>query len=119
MRPQKYLSLLLPVFNVHRTKEILSVNPVAEVHREDAQKVHVTVFQYSEKDVKEYKSDSVTGCFQFADGNQHIHWINIDGLRKKDIELVCEKFGIHYLIMEDILSIGQRPKMDEIENILY
>jgi magnesium transporter len=119
MRPQKYLSLLVPMFNVQRTKEILSVNPTAAVSREDSQEVQVTVFQYNEREVREFKYDSVSDCFQFANGNGYIHWINIDGLRKKDVEKVCERFGIHYLLMEDILSIDQRPKMDEIEQVLY
>ena len=119
MRPQKYLSLLIPMFNVQRTKEILSVNPTAAIHREDAPHVQMTVFQYSTQEVKEFKFEGVGECERFADTNKYIYWINIDGLRKKDVELVCEKFGIHYLIMEDILSIDQRPKMDEIENVLY
>ena len=119
MRPQKYLSLLLPIFNVQRTKEILGVNPVIAVERAEARDVQVSVFQYSAAEVKEYKFNSVDECLPFANDDKYIHWINIDGLRKKDVELVCERFGIHYLLMEDILSIGQRPKMDEIENVLY
>jgi len=119
MRPQKYLSLLLPIFNVQRTKEILGVNPVIAVEREEARDVQVSVFQYSPQEVKEFKFNSVTECLRFANDNQYIHWINVDGLRKKDVELICERFAIHYLLMEDILSIGQRPKMDDIENVLY
>ena len=41
-----------------------------------------------------------------------ITWINIEGLRKDNVETVCNHFGIHPLIAEDILSIGQRPKTD-------
>src|SRR6185369_6838547 len=101
MRPQKYLSLLLPIFNVQRTKEILGVNPVIAVEREEAREVQVSVFQYSPQEVKEFKFDSVNECLRFANDNQYIHWINVDGLRKKDVELICERFGIHYLLMED------------------
>jgi len=119
MSPKKYLSLLLPMFNVGRTKEILSVNPVTAQAREDAAEVQVTVFQYNESHIRELKFDAVGDCLQFAEGNGYTHWINIDGLRKKDIERVCEHFNVHYLIMEDILSIDQRPKMDEIESSLY
>ena len=46
-------------------------------------------------------------------------WINIDGLRKDAVENICNHFGIHPLIAEDILSIGQRPKMDEIDGLMY
>jgi magnesium transporter len=119
MRPQKYLSLLVPMFNVQRTKEILAVNPVTAVSREDAKDVQVTVFQFNPQGVREFKFNAVSECLQFAEGKEYVHWINIDGLRKKDVETVCERFGIHYLLMEDILSIDQRPKMDEIENVLY
>jgi magnesium transporter len=119
MRPQKYLSMLVPMFNVQRTKQILAVNPVVAVEREEARTVQVLVFEFNAESVQEYKYDSVADCLRFAHQNKHVYWINIDGLRKKDVELICERFGIHFLLMEDILSIGQRPKMDEIENVLY
>ena len=48
-----------------------------------------------------------------------VTWINIDGLRKEDVESICNHFGIHPLIAEDILSIGQRPKVDEIDGLMY
>ena len=48
-----------------------------------------------------------------------VSWLNIDGLRKTDIENICNHFGIHPLIAEDILSIGQRPKMDELNGLLF
>ncbi|HRP57484.1 MAG TPA: CorA family divalent cation transporter [Agriterribacter sp.] len=46
-------------------------------------------------------------------------WINIDGLRKQDVEAICNRFGVHALLIEDILSVGQRPKMDDVEGILF
>lgn len=119
MHPQKYLNLLLPVFNTRRTREILSVNPVLPVEREEATEVVITVFEYSASELKEYKFARVEECLHFAQNDGFIHWINIDGLRKADIENICNRFGIHHLISEDILSVGQRPKMDEIEDILY
>ncbi len=119
MRPQKYLNLLLPIFNVQRTKEIFAVNPVTPVTRVEAQEIQVFVFEYNSTEVREYKFDKVEGCYPLVENGDFIKWINIDGLRKKDIESICTRFEIHPLIIEDILSIGQRPKMDEIENILY
>ncbi|MEO6187345.1 MAG: magnesium/cobalt transporter CorA, partial [Ginsengibacter sp.] len=37
----------------------------------------------------------------------------------QDCEKICAHFQVHPLIAEDILSIDQRPKMDEIEGVLY
>ena len=119
MRPQKYLNLLLPIFNTRRTREILSVNPVLPVEREEATEVTITVFEYNVSEVKEHRFQHVEDCLHFADNDGFIHWINVDGLRKADIESICARFGIHDLIIEDILSVGQRPKMDEIEGLLY
>ena len=119
MRPEKYLNLLLPIFNTRRTREILSVNPVLPIEREEATEVSITVFQYNATEVREYTFNQVKDCLDFANHDEFFHWINIDGLRKADIETVCNRFGIHHLIIEDILSVGQRPKMDEIGEILY
>jgi magnesium transporter len=119
MRPQKYLNLLVPVFNTHRTREILGVNPVLPVEREEATEVSITVFEYNATEVKEFQFTRIQDCLHFAENGDSIHWINVDGLRKGDIETISERFGIHHLIIEDILSVDQRPKMDEIENILY
>ncbi len=35
------------------------------------------------------------------------------------MEAICNHFNIHLLIKEDILSVGQRPKMDEMDPILF
>jgi magnesium transporter len=66
----------------------------------------------------EKKFDAVEDVLTYKQNNR-INWINIDGLRKTDVETVCNHFGIHPLLMEDILSINQRPKVDEVEGILF
>ena len=50
LRPEKYLRYLyLPnLFTTKRTKEILSVNPTVEPHREEAKEVHVHIFDFDE-----------------------------------------------------------------------
>jgi magnesium transporter len=49
LRPDKYLKYLyLPnLFAPKRTKQILSVNPTVIPHREEAEKVVVSVFDYN------------------------------------------------------------------------
>jgi magnesium transporter len=32
---------------------------------------------------------------------------------------VCDHYGVHPLLIEDILSINQRPKMDEVEGVMF
>ena len=97
---------------------ILVVNPTAAPEREEAQQVSVSVFDYNAEILEEKKFDTVTDLLTHRQ-NSHISWINIDGLRKADVEAVCNHFGIHQLLMEDILSINQRPKVDEVDGILF
>jgi magnesium transporter len=120
MRPEKYLRYLVPfsLFGTRRTKEILHINPTATPQRKDAEEVHICVYDYNSEELTEHQFKDVHEIFSFK-GNNHVTWINIDGLRKADVEMVSEHFGIHPLISEDILSMHQRPKMDEVEGILY
>jgi len=115
---KKYLQFILPFFNTRRTKEIFRVNPTTIAARTEPDEVCIYVFDYTNTGVNEYKLDNVKETFAFRDNNNN-SWINIDGLRKKDIEAVCQHYAVHPLLIEDILSMGQRPKMDEIDGVLF
>ena len=120
IRRNKYLRyLVLPsLFGTQRTKEILNVNPTIIPQREEAQEVFIYVFDYDAQNLEEKQLDNVEGCFAYKQNNR-ITWINIDGLRKADVEAVCNHYGIHPLLMEDILSVNQRPKVEEVDDILF
>lgn len=120
MNTDKYLRYLsLPkLFAPGRTKEILSVNPTVIPLREEAKEVSIYVFDYDENKIEEKKLPAVKDCFPYKT-NGNISWINIDGLRKADVEAVCNHFGVHPLIVEDILSVNQRPKMEETDSGLF
>jgi magnesium transporter len=120
LRPEKYLRYLyLPnLFPTKRTKEILSVNPTVVPQREEAKEVTVTVYDYNAEVLEEKKLNGVTDCFQYKTSGRTT-WINIDGLRKADVESICSHYDIHPLVIEDILSINQRPKLDEADNSIF
>ena len=120
MKPEKYLRYINPLnlFGTERTKHILIASPSVVESRIDAEKVQITVYDYDPDSLQQQDLNSIEESFPYRD-NERITWINIDGIRKKDVELVTEHFGIHPLIAEDILSMNQRPKMDEVDDILY
>lgn len=120
LRPDKYLKYLyLPnLFTAKRTKEILSVNPTVIPHREEAKEVLISVFDYNGDSLEEKRAASVADCLPYKTSGRTT-WINIDGLRKADVEAVCIHFDIHPLVTEDILSINQRPKLDEADNNIF
>lgn len=120
LSPEKYLRYLgLPtLFGTQRTKEILHVNPTIIPKREEARDVVISVYDYDAQGVEERSLNSIDEAFPYL-GSKRISWINIDGIRKKDVEDVAVHFRVHPLIVEDILSINQRPKMDEVDGILF
>ncbi len=116
----KYLRYIIPevLFGTRRTKQILSASPRTAPARKDSDAIAITVYDYNAETFEEHVLKDVVHCFPFKNNN-HIAWINIDGLRKPDVEKVCDHFAVHPLIIEDILSVTQRPKMDEVDDVLY
>ena len=120
MNSNKYLKYLNPlsVFDTKRTRTIFQVNPTIIPERVEAEEIKVTIFDYSPASFTEVQLSQVTDAFPFKE-SKNVSWINVDGIRKADVESIANHFGFHYLIVEDIMSVSQRPKMDEIENVLF
>ncbi|MEY3676122.1 MAG: magnesium/cobalt transporter CorA, partial [Bacteroidota bacterium] len=120
MNSNKYLKYLNPlsVFDTKRTRTIFQVNPTVIPERVEAEEIKVTIFDYSPEAFKEIQLSQVTDAFPFKE-SKNVSWINVDGIRKADVEAIAAHFGFHFLIVEDIMSVSQRPKMDEIENVLF
>lgn len=120
IRPARYLRYLNPglLFGTERTKQILHVNPTVLAERREAAEVRVSIYSYDADKIDEQQGAEIDAALNHRREGR-IAWINVDGLRKSDVEKVCNHYGVHALIMEDILSIHQRPKMDEIEGVLY
>ncbi|MBC7536987.1 MAG: magnesium/cobalt transporter CorA [Ferruginibacter sp.] len=115
---RKYLDYILNPLDLLRTKKVLQVNPTIAPLREEPEEIKIIVYEFDSNSAKCVELKTVEACFAFLNTPSN-SWINIDGLRKDDVEKVCNHFGIHQLNMEDILSIGQRPKMDDINGIVY
>jgi magnesium transporter len=120
MNGKNYLKILglQQLFGTERTKEILNVNPTIMPAREEAKEIRVFVYDYDAENISQFESDKVEDCFTYKFSNR-LSWINIDGLRKNDVDLVCQHFDIHPLVVEDILSVNQRPKMEEVDNVMF
>ncbi len=118
MPAKNYIDYILNPLDLLRTKKVLQVNPTIMPVRELSVTSHITVFEYNQDKIENLTLKAVNECFSFLHSGSNT-WINVDGLRKEDVEKICTHYGIHPLIVEDILSIGQRPKMDEINGLLF
>lgn len=118
MNTRDYFSYLLNPLDLVRTKKVLHVNPTVVPVRKEAEELKIFVYDYDAADIAVKEVATVAECFDYADSPK-ITWVNVDGIRKADVETICNHYGIHNLIVEDILSLGQRPKMDEINGLVF
>ncbi|MFH1692124.1 MAG: magnesium/cobalt transporter CorA [Candidatus Omnitrophota bacterium] len=87
--------------------------------QEDNKELKITVIDYRESHFQEKVALSVEDCFAFKD-EPTVTWINLDGLNNlASLEKLGEKFGIHPLVLEDILTTDQRPKMEDYDSYIY
>jgi len=117
-RNKYYIQKLVSPFTISRTKEIVKVNPTKVPQRAEAKEINIYMYDFDTLVIEERKLISIAECYPYLNNNK-ITWINIEGIRKADVEALCNYYNVHPLIQEDIQSVGQRPKMDEIENILF
>jgi magnesium transporter len=118
MNGRNYFSYLLNPLELLRTKKVLKVNPTAPPIRKEPETLKIYVYDYDAQGIDTHEIDHVADCDAYTQ-SPRVTWINVDGIRKKDVEDICNRYGIHYLITEDILSMGQRPKMDELEGVVF
>lgn len=112
----KYLSRLKLFEKVN--KKILAVNPTLPPSRKEPPSSIITVTEYN-SDFSRVEKNIKISDFENSVGENKITWINVDGLRKADVEKIGAMFKIHPLLIEDIISNGQRPKVDEMKDIIF
>lgn len=84
-----------------------------------AEQSKITIIRYDENIFDEKEVSSAADLRGEKDKPGKV-WINIDGLQ--DVKLLEETgmiFGLHPLILEDILNTDQRPKIEDLTDYLY
>lgn len=85
-----------------------------------AEEVQVTVMQYNGSDLLEKDGVSVRECEALPADESFVSWINMSGVHEAGIvETFGRVFGLHPLLLEDILHTGQRPKQEDYEAYLF
>jgi magnesium transporter len=83
------------------------------------EKTTITVIDYNETVVRETQVAGPEECRQYITGNT-VTWINVTGLHDSQVfSRIGEVFGVHPLILEDIMSTGQRPRFEDHGSLLY
>ena len=86
-------------------------------HAPQATKIQVHI--YDNQHYKQYRHAKISQITEALEANQQV-WIDLHGLADtQEISHYCSEFGIHPLVVEDILNTGQRPKLDILADGIF
>jgi len=106
---------------IKRRSKKAGLPPGALVHigEKKSEVSKITIMDYDESHFQEKEVKTIEECFIFKN-KPTVTWINVDGLHQVEIlEKLGECYGLHPLVLEDILNTDQRPKMEDYGEYLY
>ncbi|HZD59469.1 MAG TPA: magnesium/cobalt transporter CorA [Anaerolineae bacterium] len=106
---------------VKRRSEKAGLPPGTLVHigEKKVEKPTITVIEYDEMNFQEKEVDTIEDCFPYKE-KEAVTWINVEGIHRVEIlEKIGDCFGLHPLVLEDILNTNQRPKLEDYVEYIY
>jgi magnesium transporter len=83
------------------------------------EEIVISIFNYDEHQFEEKKIENIEELKSLKDKAKNL-WVNVAGLHDVTIiEKVNEIFGVHSLVIEDILNVNHSPKIEEHDNFLF
>ncbi len=99
---------------ISRQKELVGKAPGSLIYTGEVVDVpvEISVIRYSEEHYDSFILENVSDA-HVEKSNENISWINVDGIHDVDvIKTIGKDFKLHSLLLEDILNIEQRPKVE-------
>ncbi len=106
---------------VNRRSEKVWLPPGSLVHvgEKRSKTTKVSVLTYTETEAKEVEVDTVEEIRSLRDG-PGTTWVMVEGLAEiEPLRKIGEEFGLHGLVLEDILATDQRPKTETFGDYTY
>ena len=100
-------------------KSGLPPGTLIHIGEKHASECKISVTQYNADTLIRQEINSIAELKQLRNA-ELITWVNVDGLSDIHIvENIGQELNIHPLVLEDILSTHQRPKLEEYDDFLY
>lgn len=79
----------------------------------------INIIEYNERDCHQFRYDDVNEIKRHSDQSVN-RWIDIEiDADDKSIESLATTFDLHPLLVEDILSLDHRPKLDDYDDYIF
>jgi magnesium transporter len=93
----------------------LSPGTLIYIGERTAEKTRIHLVEYDPENFRELELAHIEEC-RPAREKAGVVWVNVIGLRDVEvIEQVGNRCGLHPLLLEDVLNINQRPKLEEYD----
>lgn len=90
------------------------------VPRWPQEEVKIRVINFNDEILEDFEVESVEECLPYLEVKETITWINIEGLTDSNvIQQIGKSFGIHALWLEDVLNTDHRPKLEELDDLIF
>jgi len=110
----------MPKFTKKRSKKAgLPSETLMYTGEKKGEKIIIHVIDYDETNFLETELSAAEACIPYKN-KPTVTWINVDGVHNVPVlEKLGDCFGLHRLVMEDILNTDQRPKVEDFGEYLY
>lgn len=89
------------------------------IGEQKVQEATIRVIDYDQDHLSEQQLQDIKDGIPYKETST-VTWLNINGLHDTEmIKKIGNGFGLHALVLEDILNTGQRPKMEEYDDYLF
>jgi magnesium transporter len=100
-------------------KIALPPGELVHVGEQKMEQARIRIIDYDEEQLREREVENIEECFPFRDQDSST-WINIDGLHDiRLIEKLGTHFGIHILVLEDLVNTLHRPKTEDFDDYIF
>lgn len=106
---------------IKRTSKKIGLKPgsIVYVGERYEEQIFIDVIDYTDQEYQERRIDKIEECFPYKDTSTTT-WINISGIHDTAlVEKLGNHFGLHPLVMEDIVNTGHRPKIEASADSIF
>ena len=106
---------------IKQSSKKAGLSPGSLVHIGDKkiENIKITLMNYDQEQILEKDLPTIEDSFSYRD-TLPVTWVNVDGLHEVNVvEKMGAHFGIHPLVLEDIVNTGQRPKAEDFDDYIY
>jgi magnesium transporter len=107
-------------FIKHARKKLgLPPGTLVHVGKKKTEKVHFRVIDYNETHLEERELVKVEELAAYVE-KATVTWVDVIGIHDVEIiEKIGQLFGLHPLVLEDVMHSDQRPKLEDFDSYMF